>query len=598
MLVHAFALICLLPQGPTGDESVPRGLTVVVVDVGQGDGAVIKAPDGTVHVIDAGRSGSGARSMVGVIRAMKPKRLGSIIATHFDADHIGGVPGILATYSFPRVIDRGDEARKSNKTISRYLAAVAGRRQTAREGQVYQLGGGAVLTVLAVNGRVRGGAHVVVASKAQEENARSVAMRLDYGDFSMWLGGDLTGGGLRTPDVETAAAKECGDVDVYKVDHHGSSTSTNANLMRSLDPELALVSCGGGNSYGHPTDLTVGRINRAAAARAFLATTTGGGSQGFSAAGTVTLDTDGRRYRATTVDGRFLEMFVDEVTGRSPTASDLRVAEIHRHPAQALDDLGEWFELVNIGPAPVSLSGVEIGSRSGAFTLASPLVLTPGRPLLFCADGNPSRNGDLSFGFVWPRGSLSLGEQADVLTLQHDRVRLDTVDYAAGFPGGRGVSAERRDLRGKSGSANFFPATVRYGTGDLGTPGAPNTADRTRHPATLVVEAAPKLVEFHVSALSHSGKVSVVGLAMGISPGFSFLGRKIPLNLDLLLRVVLGVPGFAQVMPAPGYRSYRMPLPLSNPLKGVRAHAVHIMIDAGHPASIPVISSPVAFVFP
>ena len=119
MLVHAFALICLLPQGPTGDESVPRGLTVVVVDVGQGDGTVIKAPDGTVHVIDASRSGSGARSMVGVIRAMKPKRLGSMIATHFDADHIGGVPGILATYSFPRVIDRGDEARKSNKTISR-----------------------------------------------------------------------------------------------------------------------------------------------------------------------------------------------------------------------------------------------------------------------------------------------------------------------------------------------------------------------------------------------------------------------------------------------------------------------------------------------
>ena len=69
----------------------------------------------------------------------------------------------------------------------------------------------------------------------------------------MWIGGDLTGGGNSTANVEGPAAFACGDVDVYKVNHHGSNTSTSVNLVATLDPELAIVSCGTANNYGHPT---------------------------------------------------------------------------------------------------------------------------------------------------------------------------------------------------------------------------------------------------------------------------------------------------------------------------------------------------------
>ncbi|HEB54152.1 MAG TPA: MBL fold metallo-hydrolase, partial [bacterium] len=251
------ALLAAAPQG-AGLADPPVGLTIVVVDVGQGDGIVLRAPDGTVHVVDAGPEGQGAMAVVPVVNALQPSGYGYTVDSHFHIDHLGGLDTVLNAFPFATAFDRGDVNRPSNASVNDYLSAAGGRRQTIVVGATYALGGGATMTCIAANGAVAGGAYVNPA-QAQEENARSIALRVDYGNFAMWLGGDLTGGGNGTADIETPATLACGDVDVYKLNHHGSNTSTGLNLIANLDPELAIASCGAGNPYGHPTTTIVNR---------------------------------------------------------------------------------------------------------------------------------------------------------------------------------------------------------------------------------------------------------------------------------------------------------------------------------------------------
>jgi beta-lactamase superfamily II metal-dependent hydrolase len=593
-LVHAALLA--LPQGPAGDEAPPQGLTVVLVNVGQGDGAVIRAPDGTIHVVDAGVSGQGTAAVLPAIQALGGSSYGFTFASHYHPDHIGGLDEVLAARPFTRAWDRGDANRLTGADVTNYLNAAGARRAAVVDGQVLELGGGARVTVVAVNGKVWNGPQVPVVGTAQEENSRCVALRLEYRSFSMWLGGDLTGGASGTADVESPATLACGDVDVYRVNHHGSNTSTNVNLVTRLAPELALFSCGSNNPYGHPTTQTLNRLNQAAAARVLLATTEGTGAIGFGVGGNVTLTTDGTRYRATAQNGRFLDFYVDEVADATPAAGDVRISELHRQPSASPQN-GEWLELQNVAAAPVSLRNVSIQSRTGAFTIVTNLMLLPGRPVVLGRDGWAARNGGLPLGVTWPFQALELGDAGDALVVRHGTATLDALTYASPFAGGAGVAAERRDLLAGTAPGGFVAAATAYGAGDRGTPGARNAADATAHPARVAVRAGSGALALHAAALAHPGKVGVVALAFSDQPGFAFLDGFVPLAPDGLFVLSVGLPGFADSVPAEGYRSLRVALPQPNPFAGSPGYAAHVVVDAGR-GSVPAVSGAVRFVFP
>ena len=151
-------------------------MTVVCVDVGHGDGTVIRAPNGIVHVIDAGLDNLGTTAITPVVQSLSPAGYGFTVATHYDVCHIGGLDEVLTAFPFQLAFDRGNENTPNHSAMTGYLGAVGARRSTVVEGQVIQLGGGATLTVVAVNGRVAGGTIVPVVGTAREENSRSIAM--------------------------------------------------------------------------------------------------------------------------------------------------------------------------------------------------------------------------------------------------------------------------------------------------------------------------------------------------------------------------------------------------------------------------------------
>ena len=596
MLAAVLALFAVaLPQGSQGDA--PAGLAVVLVNVGQGDGVVIKAPDGTVHVVDAGPTGRGISAMLPAIAGLQPTGYGYTFLSHFHEDHAGGLDEVLNALPFTAAVDRGDVNRPTTVNVTQYVAAAGNRRQFAPLGAVYPLGGGAQIRVIALNGNVLGGAFVDPTASAQEENSRSLTLRLEYGSFAMWLGGDLTGGGSSTADVETPASLACGDVDVYKLNHHGSSTSTSLNLVANLRPELAVVSCGVGNSFGHPTSTVVNRLNQAAAARALLSTTTGSASTiGFGVAGTIRIDTDGRRYRAASAQGDYLDFYCDEVATPPLQPGDVRLSELQRNPAIVPDTNGEYVEVVNVGSKPVGLRGLRLVDNSAAVTLASNFLLVPGRPMLFQVDGAPSRNGGQPLGMALPFGTVALGDTSDTVALDQAGVVVDSIAYTTGFPDGSGVAAERRDLLAANTNANWAAAPQVYGPGDRGSPGRGNPSDATTHPVRCGVSIDNGRFTVHGTAFEFPGLFSVLGLAYATTPATPFGGAVIPLAFDPLFQAALGAPGFFAFVPTLGYRSIDVAIPQPNPVAGVPLYAAHIVLDLN--LAVPGVSAAVPFVLP
>jgi hypothetical protein len=169
-------------------------------------------------------------------------------------------------------------------------------------GQI-DLGPGVVFRIVAVDG---GGALRPGDFRADRsppnENDYSVASLLRFGRFDYFLGGDLSGEwapttfGYAYHDVESRVAAHLPDVDVYRANHHGSDHSSNPTLLAQLDPEVAIISTGDGNPYGHPHQASVDRLR----ATAVLYLTERGDARtdvgDARVAGNVVVRTDGTTY--------------------------------------------------------------------------------------------------------------------------------------------------------------------------------------------------------------------------------------------------------------------------------------------------------------
>lgn len=264
---------------------VPAGwLFIYHINVGQGDSTLIVSPTGKTLLVDGGNNGMGAARVVPLLETLKISHLNFIVATHYDADHIGGLDEVMQSVpNVDVVFDRGRPASATTRGKSRYkeyVEAAGTRRTEIHPGTVFDMGADVLVVCVAVNGQVEGGNSVALDTK--DENDASVALKLRFGTFDYFVGGDLTGGGLsgsrRTKDVESLVAPVVGDVDVLKVSHHGSKTSSNQIFLDTLRPEVAVISAGNGGVnkiYHHPSRPVLNRLELLGALKAVFQTNRG-----------------------------------------------------------------------------------------------------------------------------------------------------------------------------------------------------------------------------------------------------------------------------------------------------------------------------------
>jgi competence protein ComEC len=242
-------------SNPVEDESI-GALRVIIMNVGQGDAALLVTQDGEAVLIDAGPIGAGRAVIAPRLAKEGVKQLRYVVITHDHLDHLGGLKELL---------DGPDGVEGTGDDVS-FSEGVFGRHDLF-PADVLKLGA-ARLRVLASGGVLANRTEIDLGSPA-DENAASVALRIDYGSFRMFIGGDLTGGGgeppYETPDVETPIARLVGDIDVLKVSHHGSKTATNERFLEITKPEIAIISTGDGNDYGHPHQQVTERLLEAGA---------------------------------------------------------------------------------------------------------------------------------------------------------------------------------------------------------------------------------------------------------------------------------------------------------------------------------------------
>lgn len=223
-------------------------MTVWVFDVGQGDSIFIDAPDMQI-LVDGGR-GDAVLEKLSAVLPPWDRSIDMIIASHPHADHIEGLNAVFESYLVGEVIASGVVY---DQVPALAFESLSGDQVTAAvRGMSWDLGNGARLDLLWPSDVMNG----EVVTNVHEGN---VTVLLTYGETTMLLTGDAE------REQEEGFVSALPHVDVLKVGHHGSDTSTSPALVNITSPDYAVISVGAQNTYGHPSSLVVDRLLRAGA---------------------------------------------------------------------------------------------------------------------------------------------------------------------------------------------------------------------------------------------------------------------------------------------------------------------------------------------
>jgi len=214
---------------------------IYFLDVGQGDSSIIITPDDRVVMIDSGPNES---LILSYLQNLGISHIDLLIATHAHADHITGMDKIIAKYRPKAFIDPG--IPHTTATYQRMITTIDKYNINYYEGISRKINLDSLsLTILPP---------AIPLIKGSELNNNSLVVRLDYKDFSCLFTGDIEK--EREGQLLTESRSNL-NVDILKVGHHGSSSSSSPLFIKSVGPKIAVICCGQGNKYGHPHQETI-----------------------------------------------------------------------------------------------------------------------------------------------------------------------------------------------------------------------------------------------------------------------------------------------------------------------------------------------------
>lgn len=211
------------------------------LDIGQGDSIYIKTSDQKEILIDGGPDDK-VLAQLSKLRDFSDRELDLVIATHPDKDHIGGLDEVLKKYQIKEIWWNGEQ--KETQVFKDFWQAA---RQEEAEGallktpELFQ-------TKIFDQGQIQ----VIYGAQTGESNERSLITLFTQGETDFLFTADLP--------FEKESLLPQKDIEVLKVGHHGSKTSTSSQLLDRMQPEYAVISVGK-NSYGHPDKIVLDRLS-------------------------------------------------------------------------------------------------------------------------------------------------------------------------------------------------------------------------------------------------------------------------------------------------------------------------------------------------
>ncbi|MDH5201145.1 MAG: lamin tail domain-containing protein, partial [Candidatus Bathyarchaeota archaeon] len=255
--------------------SLAGNVTVHFIDVGQGDSIFVDTP--TLDMLVDGGPVNAGETVLGYLQALNVTRIDVVVATHPHEDHIGELIAVLAEYNLsqiPLVLDSGFQA--TTDTYRDYSASAELRTvDYVVRGNSFLLDDNVNVTVLSPAGPL----------EFDDANDNSVVLKVRVCNVTFLLTGDSEA----PSEASILAAGFDLSSTVLKVGHHGSGTSTSSAYLEAVDPEVAVISVGEGNRYGHPHQETLDKL----ADRGLIVYRT-------DHHGTVQITTDGANYHVRT----------------------------------------------------------------------------------------------------------------------------------------------------------------------------------------------------------------------------------------------------------------------------------------------------------